>query len=214
MLALFGYASRVQSDNRSFEEANPVHERFLRDVLQNRNNKAILDRWSSLRLPDGWLVAGCLFQTIWNLRSGAAAEARIKDYDIFYFDGADLSEDAERRIQSVVHDVFGDLGIVVEAKNQARVHLWYRDHFGYAYPPLRSSCEGIDRFLVPATCVGLRPGGAAGWQVYAPHGLQLLYDGVLEPNVLTDHRDLFEEKVRSYRSRWPWLTVAMHPGQS
>ncbi|MDP3761844.1 MAG: nucleotidyltransferase family protein [Ramlibacter sp.] len=203
----------MQSDLRTLDETDPVQARFVRDVLKNRNNKAILDRWASLRLPDGWLVAGCLFQTIWNLRSGAAAEARIKDYDIFYFDGADLSEEGERRVQHAVDDVFGDLGVVVEAKNQARVHLWYQDHFGYAYPPLRSSGDGMDRFLVTATCVGLRPNDAAGWQVYAPHGLQLLYDGVLGPNVLTDHGDLFEEKVRSYQSRWPWLTVTTLTGQ-
>lgn len=50
-------------------------DRFLRDVRANRFNRAILERWESLALPDGWLVAGCLFQTVWNLRSGAAESA-------------------------------------------------------------------------------------------------------------------------------------------
>ena len=45
---------------------------FIRDVRANRFNRAILDRWEALALPDGWLVAGCLFQTVWNLRGGAA----------------------------------------------------------------------------------------------------------------------------------------------
>lgn len=185
---------------------DPMEQRFVRDVLANRHNKAILGRWGRLGLPQGWLVAGCLFQTVWNLRSGAPAEARIKDYDIFYFDVADLGEEAERQVQARVQDVLGDLGVEVEAKNQARVHLWYADHFGHPYPRLESATDGIDRFLVPATCVGLRP-GTAGWELYAPNGLDLLYEGILAPNPLTDHRPLFEQKARSYRARWPWLQV-------
>ena len=141
---------------------DPMEQRFVRDVLANRHNKAILERWERLGLPQGWLVAGCLFQTVWNLRSGAPAEARIKDYDIFYFDATDLGEEAERQVQARVQDVLGDLGVEVEAKNQARVHLWYAAHFGHPYPQLQSATDGIDRFLVPATCVGLRPVRRAG----------------------------------------------------
>jgi hypothetical protein len=183
----------------------PPHE-FIRQVRANRCNRAILERWQALALPDGWLVAGCLFQTVWNLRGGAAPEAGIKDYDLFYFDGADLSEAGEQRVQTRVDAVLADLGMVVEAKNQARVHLWYHEHFGHDYPRLRSAREGIDRFLVTATCVGLRPDGD-GWALHAPHGLQLLEQGRLAPNPLTDHAELFLAKARSYQQRWPWLRI-------
>lgn len=182
------------------------HERFMRDVLRNPNNRAILERWPALALPDGWLVAGCLFQTVWNLKSGLPASARIKDYDLFYFDAGDLSEAGERRVQARVEAQLADLPIKVEATNQARVHLWYERHFGHPYPELRSACDGIDRFLVPSTCVGVRP-GQDGWDVYAPNGLAILYDGILAPNPLTNHAALFEAKARSYRERWPWLTI-------
>jgi hypothetical protein len=185
-------------------------DRFVGDVLRNRHVRAIFEHWDALALPDGWLVAGCLFQTIWNLRSGAAPEADIKDYDLFYFDPADLGEAAEQAVQDCVDGVLGRLGIALEVKNQARVHLWYGQHFGYPYPPLASARDGIDRFLVPATCVGLRP-APAGWELYAPNGLALLYDGVLTPNPLTDHRPLFRAKAAAYRERWPWLSVVEHP---
>ena len=182
------------------------HERFMRDVLSNANNRAILERWPQLALPDGWLVAGCLFQAVWNLKSGLPADAQIKDYDLFYFDAADLSEAGEQRVQARVEAVFADLSITVEATNQARVHLWYEAHFGHPYPQLHSTCEGIDRFLVPSTCVGVRP-AQDGWEIYAPNGLAILYDGILAPNPLTNHTALFEAKARSYRVRWPWLTI-------
>jgi hypothetical protein len=179
-----------------------MQDRFLADILTNCNNRAILDRWSALSLPDGWLVAGCLFQTVWNLQAGRAPEADINDYDLFYFDASDTSEAGERCVQARVDEVLSGLGVTIEVSNQARVHLWYESYFGYPYEQLHSAREGIDRFLVPATCVGVRPG-----ELYAPNGLGLLYDGVLAMNPLAPHRDLFERKAASYRARWSWLRV-------
>ena len=187
---------------RSFSR-HIMQERFHADVLTNYNNRAILDRWDALALPDGWLVAGCLFQTVWNVQTGREPDADIKDYDIFYFDDSDLSEKGERNVQARVDEVLADLTVPIEVSNQARVHTWYESYFGHPYEPLQSARDGIDRFLIPATCVGIRPGA-----VYAPNGLQMLYDGILTMNSLTPHPELFEAKVASYRSRWPWLRTA------
>ncbi|MFZ6720608.1 nucleotidyltransferase family protein [Undibacterium sp. Ji49W] len=179
-----------------------MQNRFLTDVLTNRNNKAILERWDALALPDGWLVAGCLFQTIWNKQAGRAPEADIKDYDLFYYDANDLSEAREQEVQARVDKLLGDLGITVEACNQARVHLWYESYFGHPYDALACAADGIDRFLIPATCVGIRPDA-----IYAPNGLAMLYEGILSMNPLTPYRDMFEQKAASYQSRWPWLRI-------
>ena len=183
-----------------------MSDRFFADVLRNDYNRAILDRWSALALPDGWLVAGCLFQTVWNLRVGRVPHAAIRDYDLFYFDGSDTSESGEQNLQAHVDEVLGDLGIIVEVSNQARVHIWYESYFGHPYQALRSACDGIDRFLILASCVGIRPGA-----LYAPNGLELLYGGVLSMNPLTPHRDLFERKAASYCDRWPWLRIERFP---
>jgi uncharacterized protein len=179
-----------------------MEDSFFVDILRNRHNRAILDRWSALSLPDGWLVAGCLFQTVWNLHGGREPGENIKDYDLFYFDRNDTSEAGEQSVQTRVNEVLGDLGITIEASNQARVHTWYQAHFGYPYEELRTACHGIDRFLILATCVGVRPG-----ELYAPNGLDLLYEGVLTMNPLVPYRDLFERKAASYCARWPWLQI-------
>jgi len=185
-----------------------LERRFVNEALQNPYNAAILERLPLMGLPDAWLVAGCLFQTAWNLRSGLAPTANIKDYDLFYFDAADLSEGAEHQVQARVTALFADLPITVEAKNQARVHLWYEQWFGFPYDALQSSRDGIGRFLVPCTCVGLQPGPANGAPtLYAPYGLQELYAGILRPNPSCPHLPLFEAKARSYRERWSWLDI-------
>ena len=185
----------------------PLVLRFLAQALQNRNNRLILERLPTLGLDDAWLVAGCLFQTVWNLQSGRAPTAGIKDYDLFYFDATDLSEQAESAVGDRVQAAFRGLGITIEAKNQARVHTWYPRWFGQPYPALASTRDGIDRFLVPCTCVGLRDASGTPASLYAPHGLVELYQGVLRPNSLCDHRVLFRAKAASYRSRWPWLQI-------
>jgi uncharacterized protein len=182
-------------------------EEFVGQVRRNRANREILARLPELALPQAFLVAGCVFQTIWNIRSGRPPDQGIKDYDIFYFDDGDLSWAAEDRIIRSCCELFADLGVVVEARNQARVHLWYEQHFGVAYPRLTSTPDGIDRFLISCTCVGIRPRRDDTVELYAPHGLDELYAGILRPNPVNDQPRLFQAKVASYRARWPWLNV-------
>ena len=198
----------MQRSSEHDEEA-ALARRFVSETLQNPHNAALLERLPFLGLPDAWLVAGCLFQTVWNLRSGLTPTAHIKDYDLFYFDGNDLSESAEQQVQAQVTALFADLPITVEAKNQARVHLWYERWFGYPYAPLQSTRHGIERFLVPCTCVGLQPGNTPQTPplLYAPYGLAELYAGLMRPNPACPHLPLFQAKADSYRERWPWLTI-------
>ena len=186
---------------------------FIADVLQNRFNAVILQRLGELELPDAWLVAGCLFQTVWNLKTDQSPQAGIRDYDIFYFDASDLSQAAESQINQRATALFADFAVPVEVKNQARVHTWYESYFGRPYTPLKSACEGVDRFLISCTSVGIRCIGNpvdGRYEVYAPNGLIDTYNGVLSPNPKFDNGDLFEPKCRDYLARWPWLKIQPH----
>lgn len=183
-----------------------LEPRFLRDALRNRFNAELLQRLPALNLADAWLVGGCLFQTVWNLQDGRAAHAGIRDYDIFYFDPGDLSEAAEQAVQQQAERLLGDLGVRLELKNQARVHTWYAAYFGQLCPPLKSACDGVDRFLVGSTSVALQPGPQHP-SVYAPYGLDDLYAGVLRANPRVEHGPLYLQKARDYQARWPWLSL-------
>jgi uncharacterized protein len=185
-------------------------ERFIADALQNPHNAAIMAALPQVTLPNTWLVAGGLFQTVWNLLSSQAPAANIADYDIFYYDAADLSAEAELAASALVHarlaPVIAASGIQLDVKNQARVHLWFEAYFGYPYPALASVQDGIDRYLVPCTCVGMRP-TQTGIEVYAPNGYADLYAGKLRPNPINDHRPTFLRKAQAYQRRWPWLEI-------
>ena len=179
-----------------------VETTFLTDIAANPANRAILARWARIELPNAWLVAGCLFQTVWNLQAQRPPGQDIKDYDLFYFDADDLSAESEAQAQAHAESLLADLGITVEVANQARVHLWYPEFFGQPYAPLASAEDGIACFLVKETCVGVRPG-----QCHAPYGLAGLYAGTLTANPRVPHAELIRRKVASYRRRWGWLTV-------
>lgn len=97
-----------------------------------------------------------------------------------------------------------DLPIGIEIKNQARVHLWYRERFGGDYPQLKSARSGIDRYLISCTCVGI---DVQSGELYAPNGLEDLFSGTLRMNPLNPRLGLFRQKSESYQQRWPWLEV-------
>src|SRR5882724_7631404 len=141
---------------------------FLALALRNPVNKAIADELFRLALPDAWIVAGCLVQTAWNVLTKRAFDYGINDYDISYFD-PDISWQAE---DAVIHSMQGrlkNLGVKIEVRNQARVHLWYPEKHGLPYPALQSSTDGIDRFLTRNTKLGIRR-AQGGYDVYAPDG--------------------------------------------
>lgn len=178
-------------------------KRFIELALANEVNREILKRLPSLGLADAWLVSGSLFQTVWNVLTGRVPGYGIKDYDIFYFD-ADTSWEAEDVAIRRCATVFADLGAEIELRNQARVHLWYEEKFGTSYPPLRSSCEGIDRFLAPACMVGIAPDG----RVYAPHGFADIETMTIRPNRAPNFSaERYAEKAARWREKWPELTV-------
>jgi uncharacterized protein len=187
--------------------ADELERLLIAAALENPINRALLERLPALNLPDCWLVAGCLFQAVWNKQASRPLETGVKDYDIFYFDDRDLSYDAEDRVIHRVAAALADLGQTIEVKNQARVHLWYRQRFGTDYPQLRSAADGIDRFLISCTCVGIGAGQDNAMQLYAPYGLADLFAGNLRRNPLNAPGAGFLEKAESYRARWPHLRI-------
>jgi hypothetical protein len=173
-------------------------------MLRNRFNRAILDRLPALALPDAWLVSGALFQTVWNVQTNRQPDFGIRDYDVFYFD-PDTSWDAEDAAIQRAADAFADLGITVELRNQARVHLWYAEKFGKPYPRLQRATDGIDRFLMPCAQVGVNADGAT---VYAPHGFDDIAAMIVRPNRTANfHPDRYREKALRWQDSWPELTI-------
>jgi hypothetical protein len=181
-------------------------DEFLTATLRNPVNEIIAAKLFELALPDAWIVAGCLVQTVWNGLAGRAVDYGINDYDVFYFD-PDTSWAAEDAVIRTLHDAFAELQVKVEARNQARVHLWYSKKHGLPYPPLNCSTEGIDRFLTKNTRIGIRR-TRDGYDVYAPDGFDDIVGLIVRPNRAANFSATnYEAKARRWKALWPELTV-------
>ena len=179
---------------------------FLAATLRNPANEIIAQTLFDLALPDAWLVSGCLVQTVWNMRTGRAVDYGINDYDVFYFD-PDTSWAAEDAVIRKLHGAFADLNVKVEARNQARVHLWYPEKHGLPYPELRCSTQGIDRFLTKNTQIGIRCTHEA-YEVYAPNGYDDIAALVVRPNPGPNFSVAnYETKAARWKALWPEITV-------
>jgi hypothetical protein len=177
-------------------------------ALANPINRKILERLPVLGAPNACLVAGSVYQALWNALSDKPTAEGVKDYDLFYFDGDDLSYEAEDRVIKRAQALFADLDVLVDVKNEARVHLWYSKRFGGDYPRLMRVEDGIARFLVRSTCIGLMPQVDGALRLIAPYGTEETAAGIQRPNGLwCPSMERFRAKAESYCARWPWLRI-------
>ena len=185
------------------------HQLHFRTIIRaDPGLAAMLDAMQTFDAPDLWLVSGALFQTVWNVLDSNPRDHGIDDYDLFYFD-PDTSVEAEDAwiTRAAQHFAFADHK--VQLRNQARVHLWYPGKFGIPYPELKSSCEGVDQFLVQASVVAVRQPDPIAFDVYAPLGLDDIFNRILRPNPLWQGppRKEYTTKCDRYLRDWPSLRL-------
>lgn len=175
-------------------------------VLGSPLISALLGNWDKIALPDCWLVAGGVAQTVWNHASGFPSTHGINDIDIVYYDANDLSENAEAEQAARIQNAFSDLHVWIDVKNEARVHLWHEAKFGYPIEPYTSASHAITTFPTTATAVGLQSNDGV-LELCAPFGLSDLLGGIVRPNKKQITREIYAQKANRWISVWPKLTV-------
>ena len=116
-----------------------------------------------------------------------------------------LSWEAEDVVIRRAGEVFADAPVPVEVRNEARVHLWYAEHFGSPAPRPFTDCrDAVDHFAAVCCCVGV---SVRTGEVYAPHGFDDLFGLVVRPNPVLAPRHVYEAKAARWQAQWPELTV-------
>jgi hypothetical protein len=111
----------------------------------------------ALELPDWLIMSGALYQRVLNALTKQAPDYGARDYDLGYFDSSDISYEAEDAVIRRVAAAFDEpLRSAVEVRNQARVHVWFKSHFGESYTALSCIAEALARFVSPMFAVGVR----------------------------------------------------------
>ena len=165
-----------------------------------------LERLADLGLPDWYLGAGGIAQTVWNAAHDKPPAEDISDYDIVYFDASDVTEAGENEVTANVRAAMADLPMAVDVKNQARVHLWYRRRFGYDIVPYTSIEDAIATWPTTATAIGVRLTHGRP-RVFAPFGLDDLLRLVVRANRVQITPEIYRRKVARWHRHWPNLTV-------
>lgn len=189
-----------------------AQSRALEDIIRGQPVlMQVLTGLRELELPDHLLVAGAIYNEVWNHLTGRPPFTGVNDVDVFYFDARDLGWDAEDRVIRALERHFAGLPVPVQVRNQARVHLWFEAKFGIRFSPLRSSSEMLGRYASKTHAVGarLRPDGTM--EIVAPFGLDDLFSFRMVPNPILDNRIAHETKGRRAQATWPELVVIPWP---
>ena len=188
------------------DAGNSAAARLERVIMASPVLEPIIRRWAEISLPDCWLVAGAIVQTVWNDAFGFDPRHGVKDLDLVYFDDTDLAEDTEAGHAARIGALFAGLGVHVDVKNEARVHLWYARNFGFEIPPYTSSYHAISTFPATTTAIGVQP-SPDGMRIAAPFGVSDLFALIVRPNKVQITRAVYEAKVARWRPLWPALKI-------
>lgn len=184
-----------------------IERRFENAIQDSHLLSKVFQNWNSIKLKNCWLAAGSVAQTMWNENFGLPSNFGISDIDLVYFDPDDLSAATEQQHAERIRQSFEGLPVWFDVKNEARVHLWYEEKFGYSIEKYRSVEEAISTFPTTATSVGVRPLKTQNFELHAPFGLDDLIGGIVRPNKVQITKEIFDTKVAKWLNTWPDLTI-------
>ncbi len=174
---------------------------------QNDCAQFVLENAGALNLQDWYLGAGAVCQTIWNLQHGFPPSQNISDLDLVYFDASDISKEAEHKASLQAQELFSNFATPVEVINQARVHCWYAEQFGFAIQPYTSTEQAIATWPTTASSIGVRMNPDRSVKVCAPFGLSDIFEMIVRPNKRMVTRQIYESKALKWKMHWPELKI-------
>lgn len=100
-------------------------------------------------------------------------------------------------------------GLPWEVTNQAAVHLWFADYFGYAVEPLSSLEDGVATWPEYATAVGVALNADDSLRLIAPYGLDDLFAMRVRRNPARASVEIYRQRLaqKRYAERWPRVRV-------
>lgn len=177
-------------------------------VMSNDQLMKVFDAISMIGLENYYVGAGAVAQSIWNTLSGYPITQGISDVDIVYYNSDQLEESYEESLKSQLENLLSAFPLKLDVKNEARVHLWYAQKFGYSIAPYESLERAIDTWPTTATALGLRREPDMSWTVYAPYGVEDLFNMHLVANPRQITEAIYMSKVEKWTKKWPKLTYS------
>lgn len=192
-------------DPRRLAKATDAEQRafVIEAVLANATASAVLERARKLDLPDWALMAGAVYQAVWNRLTGRPADHGVNDYDLAYCDPSDLTEAGEAALVQRASRAFADLDAEVEICNQARVPIWFSAKYGVERAPIHSTEAAVREFASLTHAVAIRLDDSGAPHVIAPYGFDELFSLVVKPMPDISTPEHWNAKIARQKVLWP-----------
>jgi hypothetical protein len=180
-------------------------ERLVSILRQSPIISEALELCFEYGLAECYIAGGAVTQTVWNWQSQKPIIENIKDIDIVYFCSTSGSEEEAEHARAL--NTLSKTPLTYDVKNQALVHKWYPEKFGKSINAYKSAEEGIESWL-PAFSVGVRQINETETDIFAPFGLDDMFNKIIRPNKKVISETQYASMCNNYLRRWPDLEVA------
>ena len=191
---------------KSIEEQSKI---IIKILKQNKDLMKVLNYIEKLRLPNFYIAAGSIFQTIWNFLDNKPLNDSIKDIDIIYYNQEDLSKEKDLEIYNKVKKYCekNNLSYDIDVSNEARMHLWKEEVEHKKIKPYLNSEDAINRWIATTHAIGITKNNRNIY-IYAPYGLSDIFSKTIRPiKHEGNNKELYDKKVKSWTSRFDNLNV-------
>lgn len=192
--------------NKSLYEQN---EKMISILKKNNELMEILDYVETLKLPNFYIAAGSVFQTVWNYYDKKDFNYNIKDIDVIYYDDKDLSVDTDIKYYELIDRFCKDKGYKyeIDVSNEARMHIWKKEKFNIDVEPYTCSEDAIDKWIATVHAIGItKENGEI--RIYAPYGLSDIFSKTIRPiKHKYNTKDIYDKKAKSWNERFDNLNI-------
>lgn len=194
----------------NYKTLSEQYETFISILEKNKDLMAVLDYITELKLPNFYIAAGAVFQTIWNYYDGKDLNFGIKDIDVIYYNNSNLSVEKDLEYYNMINEYVKskNFNYEVDVSNEARMHLWKIEHNqGKNVEQYKNAEDAMSKWIATVHAIGITKVND-DIKVYAPYGLSDIYSRTIRPIKHNDNsKELYNKKVASWKKRFNNLNI-------
>ncbi|MBP3920218.1 MAG: nucleotidyltransferase family protein [Bacilli bacterium] len=185
------------------------NEEMITILKRNKELMDVLEYIETLKLPNFYIAAGSVFQTVWNYYDNNDLNYNIKDIDVIYYNSKDLSVDTDIKYYNLIDEFCKNKGYKyeIDVSNEARMHLWKKEKFNIDVEPYICSEDAIDKWIATVHAIGITK-EKNNKKIYAPYGLSDIYSRTIRPiKHKYNAKEIYDKKAKSWSERFSNLNI-------
>ncbi len=195
--------------NMQYQNISKQNEVFINILKKNTNLMKVLEFIDNLNLPNYYIAAGSVFQTIWNYFDNIDLNNNIKDIDVIHYDNTDLDVDKDIDLYNKIKEycIKEQLNYDIDVSNEARMHIWKKEHENVNINQYKNSEDAMNHWIATTHAIGITKINNK-IQVYAPFGLSDIFSKTVRPiKHKYNNKELYNKKTSSWNNRFDNLNI-------